>query len=73
MGNCGLRVLEHEHQEHLSVVSSGKLWQEGHLVAAWLGTTADDKEDGCDSPDDKLSSVSFDCHRKTQMAHSFSS
>ena len=62
MGNCGLRVLEHEHQEHLSVVSSGKLWQDGHLVVAWFGTAASDKEDGSDSPDDKLSSVPFDCH-----------
>ena len=73
MSNCGLGVLEHEHQEHLSVVSSGKLWQEGHLVAAWLGTTADDKEDDSDSLDDILSSVSFDYHQKIQMAHSFSS
>ena len=73
MGNCGLGVLEHEHQEHLSVVSSGKLWQDGHLVVARLGTAAGDKEDDSDSPDDKLSFVSFDCHRKTQMARSFSS
>ena len=73
MGNCGLGVLEHEHQEHLSVVSLGKLWQDGNLVAARLGTAADDKEDSCDSPDDKLSSVSFDCRQKTQMASSFSS
>ena len=73
MGNGGLGVLEHEHQEHLSIVSSGKLWQDGHLVVDRLGTTADDKEDGSDSPDDKLSSVSFDCHQKTQMARSFSS
>ena len=73
MGNCGLGVLEHEHQEHLSVVSSGKLWQDGHLVIAWLGTAVGDKEDGSDSLDDKLSSISFDCHRKTQMARSFSS
>ena len=73
MGNCGLGVLEHEHQEYLSVVSLGKLWQDGHLVIARLGTTVGDKEDGSDSPDDKLSSVSFDCHQKTQMARSFSS
>ena len=73
MGNCGLGVLEHEHQEHLSVVSSGKLWQDRHLVVDQLGTTAGDKEDGSDSPDDKLSSISFDCHQKTQMAHSFTS
>ena len=73
MGNCGLGVLEHEHQEHLSIESSGKLWQDGHLNVAQLGTTADDKEDGSDSLDDKLSSVSFDCHQKTQMARSFSS
>ena len=65
MGNCGLGVLEHEHQKHLSVVSSGKLWQDGHLIVARLRTTADDKEDGSDSPDDKLSSVSFDCRQKT--------
>ena len=73
MGNCGLGVLEHEHQEHLSVVSSGKLWQDGHLVVAWLGTVVGDKEDGSDSPDGKLSFVSYDCHRKTQMTCSFSS
>ena len=73
MGNYGLGVLEHEHQEHLSIESLGKLWQEGHLVAARCRTMTDDKEDGCDSPDDKLSSVSFDCHQKTQMAHAFSS
>ena len=73
MGNCGLGVLEHEHQEHLSVVSSGKLWQDGHLIVDQLGTAADDKEDDSDSPDDKLSSISFNCHRKTQMARSFSS
>jgi len=73
MANCGLGVLEHEHQEHLTVVSLGKLWQDGHLDVARLGTTAGDKEDDSDSPDDKLSSVSFDCHRKTQMARSFSS
>ena len=62
MGNCGLRVLEHEHQEHLSIVSSSKLWQDGHLVVDRLGTAAGDKEDDSDSLDDKLSSVSFDCH-----------
>ena len=62
MGNCGLGVLEHEHQEHLSIESSGKLWQDGHLVIDRLETTAGDKEDGSDSPDDKLSSVPFDCH-----------
>ena len=62
MGNCGLGVLEHKHQEHLSIESSGKLWQDRDLVFARLGTTAGDKEDGSDSPDDKLSSVSFDCH-----------
>ena len=62
MGNCGLGVLEDEHQEHLFVVSSGKLWHDGHLVVARLGTMVDDKEDGSDSPDDKLSSISFDCH-----------
>ena len=65
MGNCGLGVLEHKHQEHLSVVSSGKLWQDGHLVFARLETAAGDKEDDSDSPDDKLSSVSFDCRQKT--------
>ena len=62
MGNCGLVVLEHEHQEHLSVVSLDKLWQDGHLDVAWLGTTADDKEGDSDSLDDRLSSVSFDYH-----------
>ena len=73
MGNCGIGVLEHEHQEHLSVVSSGKLWQDGHLVVDLLGTTVGDKEDDSDSPDDKLSSISFDCRQKIQMARSFSS
>ena len=73
MGNCGLVVLEHEHQKHLSVVSLDKLWQDRHLIVAQLGTAADDKEDGSDSLDDRLSSVSFDYHRKIQMAHSFSS
>ena len=73
MGNCGLGVLEHEHQEHLSVESSGKLWQDGHLDVTRLGTMVGDKEDGSDSLDDRLSSVSFDYHRKIQMAHSFSS
>ena len=73
MGNCGIGVLEHEHQEHLSVESLGKLWQDGHLDVAWLGTTVGDKEDGSDSPDDKLSSFSFDCRHKTQMTRSFSS
>ena len=73
MDNCGLGVLEHEHQEYLSVVDSGKLWQDGHLVVDRLRTAADDKEDGSDLPDDKLSSISFDCHRRTQMARSFSS
>ena len=29
MGNCGLVVLEHEHQEHLSVVSLDKSRQDG--------------------------------------------
>ena len=62
MGNCGLGVLEHEHQEHLSVVSSGKLLQDGHLVIDRLGTTVGDKEDDSDSLDDRLSFVSFDCH-----------
>ena len=73
MDNCGLVVLEHKHREHLSIASSGKLWQDGHLVVDRLRTAADDKEDGSDLPDDKLSSISFDCHQKTQMAHSFSS
>ena len=73
MDNCDLGVLEHGHQEHLSIVDSGKLWQDGHLIVARLGTTAGNKEDGSDSPDDKLSSISFDCHQKTQMARSFSS
>ena len=73
MGNCGLGVLEHEHQKHLSVVSSGKLWQDGHMDVAQLGTAAGDKEDGSDSLDDRLSSISFDYHQKTQMARSSSS
>ena len=72
MGNCGLGVLEHEHQEHLSVESLGKLWQDGHLDVAWLGTTTGDKEDDSDSLDDRLSSASFDSHQKIQMSHSFS-
>ena len=72
MDNCDPGVLEHGHQEHLSIVDSGKLWQDGHLVIARLGTTVGDKEDGSDSPDDKLSSVSFDFHQKIQMTHSFS-
>ena len=42
------------------------------LDVALLGTTADDKEDDSDSLDDRLSSASFYCHWKTQMAHSFS-
>ena len=66
-------MLEHEHQEHLTVVSLDKSWQDGHLVVDRLGTTTGDKEDGSDSLDDKLSSVSFDYHQKTQMARSFSS
>ena len=45
MDNCDPGVLEHRHQEHLSVVDSGKLWQDEHLIIARLGTTADDKED----------------------------
>ena len=65
-------MLEHGHPEHLSVVDSGKLWQDGHLILDRLGTAAHDKEDGSDSLGDRLSSVSFDCHQKTQMAHSFS-
>ena len=73
MGNGGLGVLEHEHQEHLTVVSLDKSWQDGHLVIDRLGTMAGDKEDDSDSLDDRLSSVSFDYHRKIQMAHSFSS
>ena len=72
MGNYGLVVLEHEHQEHLTVVSLDMSRQDEYLVVNWLGTTADDKEDGSDSLDDKVSSVSFDYHRKTQMARSFS-
>ena len=64
MSNGGIGVLEHEHQKHLSVVSSGKLWQDGHLIVARLGTTADDKEGDSDSLDDRLASVSFDYHRK---------
>ena len=64
MGNGGLGVLEHEHQEHLTVGSSGKLWQDGHLIVAQLGTAAGDKEDDSDSLDDRLSSISFDYHRK---------
>ena len=72
MGNCGPRVLEHEYQKHLSAVSSGKLWQDGHLIIARLGTMEDDKEDDSDLLDDKLSSVSFDFHQKIQMTHSFS-
>ena len=62
MGNCGLGVLEHEHQEHLSIESSGKLWQDRHLVVDRLGTVADDKEDDSDLLDDRLSSTSFDYH-----------
>ena len=65
MGNCGLGVLEHEHQEHLTVVSLDKSRQDGHLVVDRLGTAVGDKEDGSDSPDDKLSSFSFDCRHKT--------
>ena len=72
MGNGGLGVLEHEHQKHFTVVSLDKSQQYGHLVVDRLGTTAGDKEDDSDSPDDKLSSVSFDCHQKTQMTRSFS-
>ena len=45
MDNCDPRTLEYGHQEHLSVVDSGKLWQDGHLIVAWLATTVDDKED----------------------------
>ena len=65
MGNCGLEVLEHEHQEHLTVVSLDMSRQDEYLVVNWLGTTADDKEDDSDSLDDRLSSVSFDYHQKT--------
>ena len=73
MDNCGLGVLEHEHQEHLSVVDSGKLWQDGHLIVARLETMVDDKEDDNDLLDDKSPSASFDFHQKIHMAHSFSS
>ena len=73
MDNCDPRVLEHGHHEHLSVVDSSKLWQDGHLIVARLGTAADKKEDDNDLLDDKLSFVSFDFHQKIQMAHSFSS
>ena len=45
MDNCDPETLEYGHQEHLSVVDSGKLWRDGHLIVARLGTTADDKED----------------------------
>ena len=45
MDNCDPRMLEHGHQEHLSIVDSGKLWQDGHLIVARLRTTADNKED----------------------------
>ena len=62
MDNYGLGVLEHEHQKHLSVVDSGKLWQDGHLIVDRLETTADDKEDDSDSLGDRLSSTSFDYH-----------
>ena len=48
MDNYGLGVLKHGHQEHWSVVDSGKLWQDGHLIVARLGTMADDKEDDND-------------------------
>ena len=48
MGNGGLGVLENEHQKHLSVAGSDRLWQDGHLIVARLGTVADDKEDDND-------------------------
>ena len=55
MDNCDPGVWKHGHQEHWSVVDSGKLWQDGHLIVARLATTADDKEDDNDLLDDKLS------------------
>ena len=48
MDNYDPGALEHGHQEHLSVVDSSKLWQDGHLIVAQLGTAVDDKEDDND-------------------------
>ena len=64
MDNCDPGVLEHGHQRHCSVVDSDKLWQDKHLIVAWLRTTADDKEDDNDLLDDKSPSASFDFHQK---------
>ena len=72
MGNCRLGVLEDEYQEHLTVGSLDKSRLDEHLVVDRLGTMAGDKEDDSDSLDDRLSSITFDYHRKIQMAHSFS-
>ena len=72
MGTCGPGVLEHEHPEHLPMVGSGKLWLDGHLIVAQLGTAVDDMEDDNGLLDDKSPSASFDFHQKILTAHSFS-
>ena len=69
MDNCDPGLLEHGHQVHWSVVDSGKLWQDEHLIVARLRTAADDN----DLLDDKSPFASFDFHQRIQMAHSFSS
>ena len=43
------------------------------MIADWLETAADDKEDDYDLLDDKSPSASFDFPQKIQVAYSFSS
>jgi hypothetical protein len=62
--------LGYECQGHSAVVDMVELQQDGQMPVAGPGTMVDEREDGNDFADDRLSSSAFGCYQKIQRTQS---